>query len=117
MDQTLSLRPSSPPGAHRASCACLGQAAAVRAPSGRHIYAQVIDDAGRHDARRRLELDKELKGKTGATRQGAAAVGKTLAERAQEGWRVECRLRSRRLPVPWPGQGPRRRCPRRRTGV
>jgi large subunit ribosomal protein L18 len=29
-------------------------------------------------------LDKELKGKTGATREGAAAVGKTLAERAKK---------------------------------
>ena len=33
--------------------------------------------------------------------------------------RPACRGRVRpwRLPVPWPGEGPRRRCPRRRTGV
>ena len=29
-------------------------------------------------------LDKELKGKAGATREGAAEVGKTLAERAKK---------------------------------
>ena len=29
-------------------------------------------------------LDKDIKGKTGATKDGAAAVGKTLAERAKK---------------------------------
>ena len=31
-----------------------------------------------------FDLDKDLKGKTGATREGAAEVGKTLAERAKK---------------------------------
>ena len=38
--------------------------------SGRHIYAQVIDE--------------DLKGKTGATADAAASVGKAVAERAKK---------------------------------
>ena len=52
--------------------------------SGRHIYAQVIDDAAGKTLASASTLDKELKGKTSATRDGAAAVGKTLAERAKK---------------------------------
>ena len=52
--------------------------------SGRHIYAQVIDDNAGTTLAAASTLDKDLKGKTGATRDGAAAVGKTLAERARK---------------------------------
>ena len=52
--------------------------------SGRHIYAQVIDDAAGKTLAAASTLDKDLKGKTGATRDGAAAVGKALAERAKQ---------------------------------
>jgi len=52
--------------------------------SGRHIYAQVIDDLAGKTIAAASSLDKDLKGKTGATRQGAAAVGKALAERAKK---------------------------------
>jgi large subunit ribosomal protein L18 len=52
--------------------------------SGRHIYAQVIDDTAGKTLAAASTLDKELKGKTGATREGAAQVGKTLAERAKK---------------------------------
>jgi large subunit ribosomal protein L18 len=52
--------------------------------SGRHIYAQIIDDAQGRTLAAASTLDKELKGKTGATRDGAAQVGKTLAERAKK---------------------------------
>ena len=52
--------------------------------SGRHIYAQVIDDAAGVTLAAASSLDKDLKGKTGATKNGAAAVGKTLAERAKK---------------------------------
>jgi large subunit ribosomal protein L18 len=52
--------------------------------SGRHIYAQVIDDSAGKTLAAASTLDKELKGKTGATKDGAAAVGKTLAERAKK---------------------------------
>jgi large subunit ribosomal protein L18 len=52
--------------------------------SGRHIYAQVIDDAAGVTIASASTIDKDLKGKTGATKEGAAAVGKTLAERARK---------------------------------
>ena len=51
--------------------------------SGRHIYAQVIDDAAGKTLAAASTLDKDLKGKTGATAEGATLVGKTLAERAK----------------------------------
>jgi len=50
--------------------------------SGRHIYAQVIDDAAGKTVAAASSLDKDLKGTTGATKDSAAAVGKALAERA-----------------------------------
>ena len=52
--------------------------------SGRHIYAQVIDDASGNTVASASTLDKDLKGKTGATKDGAAAVGKAVAERAKK---------------------------------
>ena len=52
--------------------------------SGRHIYAQVIDDTAGTTVAAASTLDKELKGKTAATREGAAEVGKILAERAKQ---------------------------------
>jgi len=51
--------------------------------SGRHIYAQVIDDVAGKTVASASTLDKDLKGKTAATKDGAAAVGKSLAERAK----------------------------------
>ena len=52
--------------------------------SGRHIYAQVIDDAAGKTLASASTLDKDLRGKTGATTDGAAEVGKTLAQRAKD---------------------------------
>ena len=52
--------------------------------SGRHIYAQVIDDAAGKTLASASSLDKDLKAKTGATKDGAAAVGKAVAERAKK---------------------------------
>ena len=52
--------------------------------SGRHIYAQVIDDAAGVTVAAASTLDKDIKGKAGATKDGAAAVGKALAERAKK---------------------------------
>jgi large subunit ribosomal protein L18 len=51
--------------------------------SGRHIYAQVIDDKAGRTVAAASTLDKDLKGKTGATVSGAQEVGRTLAERAK----------------------------------
>jgi large subunit ribosomal protein L18 len=52
--------------------------------SGRHIYAQVIDDAAGATLASASTLDKDLKGKTSATKDGAAAVGKAIADRAKK---------------------------------
>jgi len=51
--------------------------------SGRHIYAQVIDDAEGRTVASASTLDKDLRGKSSATTEGAKLVGKTLAERAK----------------------------------
>jgi large subunit ribosomal protein L18 len=51
--------------------------------SGRHIYAQVIDDKAGRTVAAASTLDEALRGKTGATISGAQEVGRTLAERAK----------------------------------
>jgi large subunit ribosomal protein L18 len=52
--------------------------------SGRHIYAQVIDDAAGKTLASASTLDEGLKGKKNATKDGAAAVGKAIADRAKK---------------------------------
>jgi len=52
--------------------------------SGRHIYAQVIDDSAGKTLAAASTLDKDIKGKARATKDGAAAVGKALADRAKK---------------------------------
>jgi len=50
--------------------------------SGRHIYAQVIDDAQGHTVAAASTLDKDVRGKLGANAAAAADVGKRIAEAA-----------------------------------
>lgn len=52
--------------------------------SGRHIYAQVIDDAAGRTLAAASTLEKDLRGslKTGADKDAATTVGKLVAERA-----------------------------------
>jgi large subunit ribosomal protein L18 len=52
--------------------------------SGRHIYAQVIDDAAGRTLAAASSLEKELRDalKTGADKDAAVAIGKLVAERA-----------------------------------
>ena len=50
--------------------------------SGRHIYAQVIDDAAGKTVAYASTLDKDVRGKTGATAEAAADVGKRVAAAA-----------------------------------
>jgi large subunit ribosomal protein L18 len=52
--------------------------------SGRHIYAQVIDDSAGKTLASASTLDKDLKVKTGATADAAAAVGKAVAAKAKK---------------------------------
>lgn len=47
--------------------------------SGRHIYAQIIDDERGHTVASASSLDKDVRGKTGATSEAAADVGKRVA--------------------------------------
>jgi large subunit ribosomal protein L18 len=50
--------------------------------SGRHIYAQVIDDAQGRTVAAASTLDKDVRGTSGATTAAAAEVGKRVAEAA-----------------------------------
>jgi large subunit ribosomal protein L18 len=52
--------------------------------SSKHIYAQVIDDAGGKTVAAASSIEKDLRGKlkTGADTAAASEVGKLLAERA-----------------------------------
>ncbi len=52
--------------------------------TSQHIYAQVIDDSKGGTVVAASTLEKELKGKTGATAAAAAEVGKLVAERAKK---------------------------------
>ena len=52
--------------------------------SGRHIYAQLIDDAAGKTLAAASTLDKEVRGKTGATASAAADVGTRLAAAAKK---------------------------------
>ncbi|MGS1015726.1 50S ribosomal protein L18 [Allosphingosinicella humi] len=51
--------------------------------SGKHIYAQVIDDKEGRTVASASTIDKDVKGKTGATVASAQDVGKRVAERAK----------------------------------
>lgn len=52
--------------------------------SGRHIYAQVIDDAAGKTLASASSIDKDVKAKTGATKEAAAEVGKRVAAAAKK---------------------------------
>jgi large subunit ribosomal protein L18 len=51
--------------------------------SGRHIYAQIIDDAQGLTLAAASTLDTDVRGSTGATAAAAADVGKRVAEAAK----------------------------------
>jgi large subunit ribosomal protein L18 len=53
--------------------------------SGKHIYAQIIDDSAGKTLAAASTLDKDLKAalRTGADKDAAAAVGKLIAERSK----------------------------------
>ena len=51
--------------------------------SGKHIYAQVIDDTAGRTVASASTIDKDVKGKGGATVESAQDVGRRVAERAK----------------------------------
>jgi large subunit ribosomal protein L18 len=51
--------------------------------SGKHIYAQVIDDAAGRTIASASTLEKDVRGQTGATVAAAQDVGKRVAEAAK----------------------------------
>ena len=51
--------------------------------SGRHIYAQIIDDAAGRTVASASSIDKDVKGQGGATVSSAQEVGRKVAERAR----------------------------------
>ena len=52
--------------------------------SGRHIYAQVIDDAAGRTVAAASTLDKDVRGTAGSNTAAAAEVGKRIAAAAKE---------------------------------
>lgn len=52
--------------------------------SGRHIYAQVIDDAAGKTVAAASTVEKDVRGKSGANIDAATLVGKAVAERAKK---------------------------------
>ena len=52
--------------------------------SGKHIYAQVIDDEAGKTLVAASSLEKDARATTGATCDAATAIGKTIAERAKK---------------------------------
>lgn len=52
--------------------------------SGRHIYAQIIDDQAGRTVCAASTLEKDARASSGANCDAAVAVGKTVAERAKE---------------------------------
>ena len=52
--------------------------------SGRHIYAQVIDDEAGKTIAAASTLEKDARANTGATTDAATSVGKVIAERAKK---------------------------------
>ncbi|HEY0014428.1 MAG TPA: 50S ribosomal protein L18 [Allosphingosinicella sp.] len=51
--------------------------------SGRHIYAQIIDDRASRTVASASTLEKDVRGTTGATIVSAQDVGRRIAERAK----------------------------------
>jgi large subunit ribosomal protein L18 len=52
--------------------------------SGRHIYAQIIDDAAGKTVASASTLEKDVRSVSGANIDAAAVVGKAVAERAKK---------------------------------
>src|SRR4051812_50229900 len=76
--------------------------------SGRHIYAQVIDDVAGRTVAAASTLDKDLRKATGATLDGAQEVGRRIAERAKAAGVTPVGFDRGGFFFPRPGEGPAR---------
>lgn len=81
--------------------------------SNANMYAQVIDDVTGKTicALSTLGPDFKKTGKTGATVEGAAELGKLIGKKAQKKGSHRSGLRSRWQPLSWSHPGCCRRCP------
>ncbi|MCR6643478.1 MAG: 50S ribosomal protein L18 [Terricaulis sp.] len=84
--------------------------------SSKNISAQLIDDSKGVTVAAASSLEKAITAK-GSNKEGAAAVGKLLAERALAAGQKERCVRSRPFHFPWPGESPGRRRPRGRARI
>ncbi len=77
--------------------------------SSKHIYAQIIDDTNGVTLAAASTIEKDVTGgKTGATAEAAAKVGKIIAERAKAAGVSTVQFDPRFLSFPWPGESPGR---------
>ena len=83
--------------------------------SSKHIYVQAIDDLAGRTLVSASTMEADARGGATATVEAAKKVGKLVGERAQGRRYHHRRVRSRRLQVPRPGRGGRRRRPRSRV--
>ena len=88
-----------------------------RVPLEQHITAQVIDDRTGRTLAAASTTEADLRAGATGNVDAATKVGKLVAERAKAAGVDQGRVRPRRLPLPRPRRGRRRRGPRSRTGV
>ena len=122
-EQSAHSRSETPASAATAGCArrCGAPPSGPRLAvfrSNKHISAQVIDDRAGRTLAAASTIEADLRGAGGTGNKDAATkVGELVAERAKAAGVDQGRLRPRRLPLPRPRRGARRRRPRSRTGV
>lgn len=84
-----------------------------------NIYAQIIDDSKGSSLTlvSASTLEAEFKGTHTSNKEAAEKVGQLVGQARHRGRHHQGRLRSRWPYLPWPRQGPRRRCSCRRSRV
>ena len=85
--------------------------------SNKHIYVQAIDDIAGRTVASASTMEADLRGGATATVDAAKQVGKLVGERVEGGRDHHGGVRPRRVQVPRPRRGGRRRRPRSRVGA